>query len=118
MFDVPLAGTLGNSARGSLRGPGLVNLDFSANKDFKFAKLGEQGLVEFRAEVFNIVNHTNYANPNATIWTAAGSALSGVPQGGQIGSGAAGLAPFATAGQISGTTTNSRQVQFALKVVF
>jgi hypothetical protein len=95
-----------------------MNLDFSANKDFKFAKLGEQGLVEFRAEMFNIVNHTNYANPNATVWTAAGSALSGTPAGGQIGSGPAGLAAFATAGQISGTTTNSRQIQFALKVVF
>ena len=111
MFSLPVAGTYGNAARGMLRGPGLLGMDFSVVKDTKAAFLGEQGNVQFRAEIFNIINHPNFALPVATVWS------SGTP-----GTAAAGplttATAFATAGQISSTVGTSRQVQFALKVIF
>ena len=56
MFDLPLAGTLGNEPRNFLRGPDLKNVDFAINKDTKAGVLGEQGIVQFRTEFFNILN--------------------------------------------------------------
>src|SRR5439155_17938988 len=63
MFDLPLAGTLGNAPRNFLRGPDLKNVDFAINKDTRFPALGEQGIVQFRADFFNILNRPNFANP-------------------------------------------------------
>src|SRR5262249_17947622 len=67
MFELPLAGTLGNEPRNFLRGPDLKNVDFAINKDTRASALGEQGVVQFRAEFFNILNRPNFASPNATI---------------------------------------------------
>jgi len=54
--DAPY-GSFGNSPRtGAIRLPGLVNFDFSANKEFRFAE--RRGL-QFRAEIFNLFNHYN-----------------------------------------------------------
>ena len=46
--------TLGNVARGMLRGPGLVNWDFSLNKDTAVPCLGSEGKVQFRAEFVHV----------------------------------------------------------------
>jgi hypothetical protein len=116
MFDVPVAGHLGNSGRGILSGPGFENIDFSIVKDTKVRWLGEAGSMQFRTEFFNLFNHANFALPVATVWSATGSAAT--VAAGRIGVGTAGLAAFGTAGQISSTVTNSRQIQFALKLIF
>jgi hypothetical protein len=81
-FTVNTLGTFGNSGRNILVGPGVVNLDFGAIKNFNIT---ERYKVQFRAESFNLANHPNFANPNgnvssttfgtitATAATAAGS---------------------------------------------
>ncbi|MBZ5697358.1 MAG: TonB-dependent receptor [Acidobacteriia bacterium] len=56
----PGLGTFGSMTRNTFRGNGLQLLDLSVNKDWKFTeRIGGQ----FRFEVFNVLNHTQYANP-------------------------------------------------------
>lgn len=118
MFDLQPAGTLGNAGVGILSGPGLVSVNLSAVKDTKVRFLGESGSVEFRAELFNAMNHPNFALPTATVYSGSGAA-SAAPAG-QIGTTVNGtaLTAFATAGHISTTITTSRQIQLALKLIF
>ena len=107
MFTLPAFGTLGDVPRGVLVGPGLADWDFSLNKDTALPKLGEKGLVEFRAEFFNIVNHTNFNFP-------------GISQNNQnfiqTGIGTGIVNP--EAGVVSTTATNARQIQFGLRLEF
>ncbi len=122
MFDLPLAGTLGNEPRNFLRGPDLKNVDFAINKDSKAEFLGEQGIVQFRTEFFNILNRPNFANPNATIASfTSPAAIQCGPQYAvkscQFGA-SSGPAINSTAGQITSTITTSRQIQFSLKLIF
>jgi hypothetical protein len=101
-------GTLGDAARGILRGPNLRDWDFSLVKDTAIPMLGERGFVEFRAEIFNILNRANFGMPaSATVFNGATSV-----------SGAYAQAPLPGAGQITTTVTTSRQIQFALKLIF
>ncbi|MBZ5617519.1 MAG: TonB-dependent receptor [Acidobacteriia bacterium] len=59
-----LAGRVGTSGRNQYYGPGVQNYDFAAAKNFPlWAKLGEQVRLQFRADFFNLFNHTNFANP-------------------------------------------------------
>jgi hypothetical protein len=51
-------GTYGNMGRNILRGPGFVNWDASVGKIWN---LGERAKVQFRGEVFNLLNHANFA---------------------------------------------------------
>jgi carboxypeptidase family protein len=95
-FSLPLAGTYGNLGRNTITGPGVANVDFSLEKNFK---LREKASVTFRAELFNIFNHTNFSLPNTSALNAAGAAN-------------------ASAGVITATTTFSRQIQFALRMNF
>ncbi len=130
MFSIQPPGTYGNAPRNGLRAPGLQQLNFSAVKDTRARFLGEQGNIEFRAEIFNIFNHPNFALPNATVWspTSAGvsTTFNGVsnPAIQPIGTldpatnKTAVMAAFSKAGQITSTTTASRQIQLALKILF
>jgi len=61
------AGQLGNAGRNIMRGPGLVNIDVSAMKNFR---LTEGVTLPFRAESFNVANHPNFWNPVADINSA------------------------------------------------
>jgi hypothetical protein len=54
-------GQLGTALRNSLTGPPERNWDFSLVKDTKVGFLGEAGMVEFRAEFFNVINHPNFS---------------------------------------------------------
>jgi hypothetical protein len=94
-FVLPAQGTFGNVARGSLRGPGLFNIDTSFLKKIK---VSEGVNLQFRAEAFNILNHANFQFPNEVVF-----------QGNNYSS---------SAGVIKDTATTSRQIQFALKVMF
>jgi hypothetical protein len=94
-FVVPLNGTYGNAGRDILEGPGLSALDLSASKRIR---LTERFSLQFRGELFNILNHTNFNSPNPIVYTTA--------TGG----------PSPTAGVITSTTTTSRQIQFGLKL--
>jgi hypothetical protein len=57
-FFIPCDGTIGNSRRNMLRGPGLSQWDATVIKDTKF---GERLTMQFRWEVFNLFNHANFA---------------------------------------------------------
>jgi len=135
MYDLPLAGTLGTAPRYGLRGPDLINWDFSLNKDTRAHFLGEQGNIEFRAEFFNLLNHPNFSNPNATI--ASLSSPAAIQCGPQfalvntltiktspscqfqpVSATTSPLASNSTAGQITTTANRSRQIQLSLKVIF
>ncbi|PYS00336.1 MAG: TonB-dependent receptor, partial [Acidobacteria bacterium] len=94
-FALPLSGTFGNVSRGSLTGPPLTVIDTSF---FKRIRINEQWNLQFRAEAFNVLNHTNFAEPGQVIFT--GSTYS------------------SSAGVITSTSTPSRQLQFALKLLF
>lgn len=62
-FTAPAPGFFGNAANGSIRAPGLVTFDMALYKDFRF---GERQTIQFRGELFNIFNHTNFSGINTT----------------------------------------------------
>jgi hypothetical protein len=94
-FVLPAFGTYGNLGRGTYTGPGLANVDFSL---FKNTAISERMSLQFRAEAFNLLNHTNYGTPNAIVFSGASVSPS--------------------AGLITTTATFSRQIQFGLKLIF
>ncbi len=63
-FAVPALGTFGTSGRDILIGPGMQNLDAGMFKDFQ---VSESRRFEIRWEVFNSLNHANFANPTASL---------------------------------------------------
>jgi hypothetical protein len=63
----------GNSGVGIVRGPGLVNLDFNLAKEFS---IWERVSVQFRAEFFNALNHTNFGVPGVTQGAGFGQIVS------------------------------------------
>ena len=97
-FVLQSGGFVGNAGRNILTGPGLANLDLSFLKGTPIHKLGESGKLEFRAEIFNLLNHTNFGMPNNTTFN--------------------GTNRNAVAGQILTTSTKSRQIQLALRLLF
>src|SRR3984957_8904736 len=98
----------GNSGRNVLIGPGVTSLDFSIFKNNKIRRISENFNVQFRMEMFNIMNHPNFGPPgpgdgNTDIFDPTGA--SGAP-------------PAGTAGALVRTTVSERQIQFAIKVIF
>jgi len=101
-FAVPNPITLrGNLGRNTLIGPGLINLDTSLLKNNQIKRISDAFNVQFRAEFFNVLNHTNFAPPldNRNIFDSTGN-------------------PIGNAGLITSTQTPSRQIQFALKMIW
>jgi hypothetical protein len=72
-FQVPQPGYMGNASRASLTGPGFFNGDVSLFKDTKIRKLGESTFVQIRADIFNVLNHTNLGLPSGSIFLSATS---------------------------------------------
>ena len=96
-FVVPAAGTFGNVGRNVLTGPGLATWDFSLMKD---TRVSERFNLQFRAEIFNLLNRVNLNTPNPIVFTSAAGS------------------PSPVAGQFTGTSATSRQVQFGLKLLW
>jgi hypothetical protein len=90
---------VGNSGRNILTLPGLFNLDMTLRKDTAIPKLGESAKLEFRFELFNVLNHTRLGTPGTALFNNVG-------------------VPTATAGVISNARGNSRQIQLALRLQF
>jgi Carboxypeptidase regulatory-like domain/TonB dependent receptor len=109
MFRLAPTGFQGNAARGMLRGPGLTTWDLSVNKDTVLPFLGESAKLQFRAEIFNILNHANFSFP-ANIGRVFAGTLTDAA--------GASEAPITNVGKITTTATSSRQIQLALKVIF
>ena len=66
-FGKPATGTFGNLGRDVIYGPGFGSLDFSV---FKKIPITERIAGQFRVEIFNLTNRTNWANPTATLTSA------------------------------------------------
>jgi hypothetical protein len=69
-FAQPVLGTYGDAARNMLFGPGLWDLDFALQKDFR---IGERADFQFRAEAFNMFNHPSFAPPGGGSGTSFGA---------------------------------------------
>ena len=93
----------GNAGRNILIAPGITSLDFSVFKNNRIKRISENFNVQFRAEIFNILNHANFAPPttpdNTDIFDSSG-------------------ADTGVAGLLSRTTTTAREIQFAIKFIF
>jgi hypothetical protein len=63
-FGVPAVNAFGTSSNGAVRGPGYLNVDMSAFKDFRI--IGEQ-TIGFRFDAFNAFNIVSYGNPDTGI---------------------------------------------------
>ena len=95
------SGFYGNLGRDTYIGPGLATWDFSVLKD---TKIHERLNLQFRAEIFNLLNRANFNTPNLITFT---------PPTATNPTGVSG-----TAGAITSTSTTARQVQFALKLLW
>jgi len=105
---------LGTSGRNDVTGPGLQDLDFSVVKNTHVPKISETFNVQFRVEAFNVLNHANF-NP---LGAASGNNVilnpfaynPSTPGTEKVSTGAVGAGDF--------TATTSRQLQFALKMIW
>ena len=98
-FSMPTVRTWGNLGRGTFRGPGLQTVDLSVMKN---TAITERVAVQFRAEFFNALNHTNLGPPNPIVFSGNSTSFSISP----------------SAGLIATLATDSRRIQFGLKVVY
>jgi hypothetical protein len=91
----PNQGRFGTLGRDTFRGPGFKQFDFALIKDTPFGQRGKSdlGMMEFRAEFFNLFNIVNFSLPSNVV---RGSGF----------------------GIISHTAGTSRQIQFSLKLIF
>jgi Carboxypeptidase regulatory-like domain/TonB dependent receptor len=89
-FTQPAEYTRGNENRNDLHAPPYKDVDFNATKSFP---LFEESKLIFKAEMFNIFNHTNYSTPSDTVDTSS-------------------------FGEILSSNGYGRLVQFGLKVQF
>jgi hypothetical protein len=93
----------GNAGRNILTAPGLVNLDFSIFKNNYIRRVSETFNLQFRVEIFNILNRANFNAPilpdQTDIFDSTG-------------------VRNASAGQLTSTVTPAREIQFALKLMW
>jgi hypothetical protein len=111
---------LGNNGRNALTGPGLLNTDFSFNKNNRIPWLRENANLQFRAELFNIFNHLNFAAPNENnvLFSPASNPAFNPNLPNSLTNQPNIFPAVASAGQIVRTQTSSRQIQFGLKLTF
>jgi hypothetical protein len=117
---------LGDAGRNSLRAPGFFQWDFSAMKNFAVT---EKITMQFRADIFNILNHPNFGNPNVGICnTVVAPVTTPAPGCAPLATDPTGQAVNHQFGSIGETiasensslvgTGTARQEQFSLKFIF
>jgi hypothetical protein len=97
------SGFYGNVGRDSYRGPGLATWDFSAFKD---VHVSNGTSLQFRVEIFNLLNRANFNTPNLITHVLQAPPNATFPE------------PSPTAGQVTSTSTSSRQIQLGLKLLW
>jgi hypothetical protein len=100
-FSAPSPFTFGNAGRNILRGPGLGSCDFTIHRDFR---LGESRKLEFRAEVFNILNRANFDIPQRNLAASSFGQIFNTVQ--------------PVAGLASGGPGEPRELQLGLRLVW
>jgi hypothetical protein len=93
----------GNAGRNIMTAPGLINMDFAVFKNNHIRRISETFNIQFRAEMFNILNRANFAPPvlpdQTDIFNGDGT-------------------PNDSAGQLKSTVTDAREIQFGVKFVW
>jgi hypothetical protein len=93
----------GNTGRNILTAPGLINMDFAVFKNNRIPRISETFNIQFRAEMFNILDRANFAPPvlgsQTDIFNADGTTNT-------------------SAGQLTSTVTDAREIQFGLKFIW
>jgi Carboxypeptidase regulatory-like domain/TonB-dependent Receptor Plug Domain/TonB dependent receptor len=74
----------GNAAPDALISPGVQTFDLSLGKNWRIAKLGEAGRLQFRAEAFNALNTPQFGAPNGLSWVSQDSIVPDGPRVGEI----------------------------------
>ena len=116
-FAIPAPGKIGNLGRNVLHGPGLEQFDLTVQKRFT---IRERARLEFRGELYNLFNHTNYANPPTQLNQSLGTGTNQL-QPGQPFTAASGGSAF---GVFNGTVEKavglgtSRQMQVSVRLSF
>ena len=102
-FSLPEVGRFGSLGRGSIRGPGSKNFDLSVVKNWR---IHDHSSFQFRAEMFNAFNHTNFngVDANLSFDNVAGDENFGKPLNSNFG-------------RLTGTR-GPREIQFGLKFNF
>jgi len=104
---IPPTGRVGTSGRNQYYGPGLVNYDFTALKSF--AIWGDRSRLTFRADFFNLFNHTNFSNPGHN--ESSTSTFGKITQ-------TVGSATATSVGTTAGPYGGPRQIQLSLRLQF
>ena len=121
-FATPKPGSFGNLERNAIHGPNFRQVDLVVAKRIGFGRNGPNA--ELRAEVFNLFDQTNFANPPATLSNSLPTTSlteANKLQPGQAFNGATAGAAFGRLASTVGTTVGlgtNRQVQFALRLNF
>jgi hypothetical protein len=123
-FGIPVPGTFGDLPRNALRAPNFKQFDLVLNKRFRIT---ESANLEFRTEIFNIFNFTNFAAPATTL----NNALPTITTAGALSTGSLQPGTGFTQSQAGGTfgllrqtvertvgLGTNRQIQFALRLNF
>jgi hypothetical protein len=104
-FALQDAGYLGNLGRNTVIGPGLLATDISVAKNFRLPWEGTA--LQFRSEVFNLINRANFGAPLSNVFSNA-----------TIQAGNTRPNVRSDFGLIRDTRTTNRQIQMALKLTF
>jgi hypothetical protein len=101
----------GNLGRNALRAFPATQWDLAIHRDFP---IRESLRLQFRAEMFNVLNHPNFGPPVSDLTNTAQFGRSTQMLGQSLAGGAAGIGAFSPLYQIGGP----RSIQLALKLVF
>jgi hypothetical protein len=104
----PAIGQFGTAGRNIFRGSGFKNWDLSVTKEFSFRELIK---AQFRAEVFNVLNHPNFATPGVN-----GAGNNSPSTANMFGCGCA--TPDTAASNPVLGSGGSRAMQLGLKLIF
>jgi len=105
-FAIPPSGRVGASGRNQYYGPGLHNWDFQVAKNFPL--IGEATRLTFKADFFNLFNHTNFSNPVASLTDANFGKITQT----------VGTATATAVGTTGGPLGGSRLIQLSLRLQF
>ncbi len=116
-FAIPAPGRIGNLGRNALHGPILSQFDLTMQKQFP---IRERIRFEFRAEVYNVFNRANFANPpvqlNQSLGTGANQLQPGQAFTAASGGGAFGV--FSSTVEKAVGLGTARQIQLSLRLMF
>jgi hypothetical protein len=111
-FTAPAPGTFGNSRRNNYTGPSLAQLDATLSK---MLSIGDKFSLEFHADVYNVLNHPNFASPGTV--RLSQYLTPGVPYTtSTAGSGTWGVLSSTVGNQVG--IGSNRQIQLSLRTSF